>query len=93
MRTFPRTCWNKHFLGTGEHWRAFTLVISFLKEIQMDKRNRELLDEQLWKVGPSRSRSGIIIGFITVFLAGISIADILAKTKQANTPPIQITRQ
>ena len=59
----------------------------------MDKRNRELLDEQLWKVGPSRSRSGIIIGFITVFLVGISIADILAKTKQASTPPIQITRQ
>jgi hypothetical protein len=49
------------------------------------KRDQELLDKQLWGVSPSPPRSGIIIGFITVFLVGIGIGDILSKTKQANT--------
>jgi len=57
----------------------------------MDKRDRELLDKQLWGVGPSPQHSGIIIiGSITVFLIGVGIGDILSKTKQANTPPPNI---
>jgi hypothetical protein len=50
----------------------------------MDKRDQELLDKQLWGVSPSPLHSGIIIGFIAVFLAGIGIGDILSKAKQAN---------
>jgi hypothetical protein len=52
----------------------------------MDKRDQELLDKQLWGVSPSPPHSGVIIGFIAVFLVGIGIGDILSKTKQANTP-------
>jgi hypothetical protein len=51
----------------------------------MDKRDQELLDKQLWGVSPSPPHSGIIIGFITMFLVGIGIGDILSKTKPANT--------
>ena len=51
----------------------------------MDKRDRELLDKQLWGVSPSPPHSGIMIGFIAVFLVGIGIGDILSKAKQANT--------
>jgi hypothetical protein len=51
----------------------------------MDKRDQELLDRQLWGASPSPPHSGITIGFITVFLVGIGIGDILSKTKQANT--------
>ena len=50
----------------------------------MDKRDQELLDKQLWGVSPSPPHSGIILGFITVFLVGIGIGDILSKTAQAN---------
>jgi hypothetical protein len=57
----------------------------------MDKRDQELLDKQ-WGVGASSLRSGIIIGFITVFLVGIGIGDILSMTKLANPAPIQITQ-
>ena len=51
----------------------------------MTRRDQELLDKQLWGVSPSPPRSGIIIGFITVFLVGIGIGDILSKTKQHDT--------
>ena len=51
----------------------------------MDKRDQELLDKQLWGVSPSPPPSGIIIGFIIVFLVGIGIGDILSKAKQVNT--------
>ena len=51
----------------------------------MDKRDQELLDKQLWKASPSPPHSGIIIGFIAVFLVGIGVGDILSKTKQVNT--------
>ena len=51
----------------------------------MDKRDQELLDKQLWGVSSSPPHSGITIGFITVFLVGIGIGDILSKTKQADT--------
>ena len=52
----------------------------------MDKRDQELLDKQLWGISSHPPHSGIIIGFITVFLVGMGIGDILSKTKQANTP-------
>ena len=48
----------------------------------MDKRDQELLDKG---VSSSPPHSGITIGFITVFLVGIGIGDILSKTKQADT--------
>ena len=51
----------------------------------MTRRDQELLDKQLWGVSPSPPHSGIIIGFITMFLVGIGIGDILSKSKQANT--------
>ena len=51
----------------------------------MDKRDQELLDRQLWGASPSPPHSGIIIGFIAVFLIGIGTGDILSKTKQADT--------
>ena len=51
----------------------------------MEKRDQELLDRQLWGASPSPPHSGITIGFITVFLVGIGIGDILSKTKQADT--------
>ena len=46
----------------------------------MDKRDQELLDKQLWGVGPT----GAIVGFIIVFLVGLCIGDILSKTRQAD---------
>jgi hypothetical protein len=52
----------------------------------MDRRDRELLDKQLWGVSPSPSQNGIItLTIVAVFLAGIGIGDIRSKTKQANT--------
>ena len=51
----------------------------------MDRRDQELLDKQQWGVGPSPPHSGIIIGFITMFLVGIGIGVILSKTKQSTT--------
>ena len=51
----------------------------------MDKRDQELLDKQLGRVSSSPPHSGITIGFITVFLVGMGIGDILSKTKQADT--------
>jgi hypothetical protein len=59
----------------------------------MDERDQEFLDKQLWGVSPSPLHSGIIIGFIALFLVGIGIGDILSKTKQANSTPIQIKQQ
>ena len=51
----------------------------------MDKRDQRLLDKQLWGVSPSPPHSGIMIGFIAVFLVGIGIGDILSKTKHHDT--------
>jgi hypothetical protein len=61
-------------------------IISCLKEISnVDKRDWELLDKQLWGVNRSPPDSGIIIiGLITVFLVGVGIGDTLSKTKQAD---------
>jgi hypothetical protein len=51
----------------------------------MDKRDRELLDKQLWGVSRSPPDSGIItIGLIAVFLIGIGIGGIVSKTKLAS---------
>ena len=50
----------------------------------MDKRDRELLDKQLWTVADPAPRSGIIIGFVIVFLIGIGVGDIFSKTRHAN---------
>ncbi len=61
------------------------LIISCLGDSNLDKRDQELLDKQLWGVSQTPPSSGIIIiGLITVFLVGIGIGDILFKTKQAN---------
>ncbi len=45
----------------------------------MDKRDRELLDKQLWGVSPSPSRNTGIAGleFALVFLVGIAIGSLL----------------
>jgi len=75
----PWPIWN------GKRPPALILIVSYLKEIPMDKHDQELLDKQLWGVSRSPPNSGIIIlGLITVFLVGIGIGDILSKTKQAN---------
>ena len=60
----------------------------FKGDSNMDKRDQELLDKQLWGVSRSSPDSGIIIiGLIAVFLVGIGIGDILSKTKQSNANP------
>jgi hypothetical protein len=51
----------------------------------MNQRDQDLLDKQLWGVSPSPPHSGIIIGFIAVFLVGIGIGDVLSKRTHANT--------
>jgi len=51
----------------------------------MDKRDRELLDKQLWSVDNSPRNNGATIALIiAVFLAGVGIGDILSKAKLAN---------
>src|SRR5262245_46118095 len=74
------------FLEPGTLARVYFNHLLFKGDSKMDKRGQELLDKQLWGVGPSPLHSGIIIGFITVFLVGIGVGDILSKTKQVNTP-------
>ena len=52
----------------------------------MTRRDRELLEKQLWGVSSRSPQNGIIILMtIAVFLVGMGIGDILSKTKQANT--------
>jgi hypothetical protein len=58
----------------------------------MNRRDWDLLEKQLGEVSSRPPRNGIIIqsGIITlmmvaVFLVGMSIGDIVSKTKQANT--------
>src|SRR5262249_54663508 len=80
-----KACWKMGPIWNGKRPGALTLIVSYLKEIPMDKHDQELLDKQLWGVSRSPPNSGIIIiGLITVFLVGIGIGDILSKTKQAN---------
>jgi hypothetical protein len=51
----------------------------------MTRRDQELLDKQLWGVNSRSPQNGItILIIVAVFLAGISIADIVSKTKHAN---------
>ena len=54
----------------------------------MTRREKELLEKQLWGGVSSRSpqQNGMIIPMIVaVFLVGMGIGDIVSKTKQANT--------
>ncbi|MGB6819567.1 MAG: hypothetical protein WBE29_21810 [Pseudolabrys sp.] len=47
----------------------------------MTRRDRELLEKQLWGVSSRSPQNGIII----LMTIGMGIGDILSKTKQANT--------
>ena len=59
--------------------------LPFKGDSNMNKRDWELLDKQLWGVNRSPPDNGIIIiSLITVFLVGVGLGDILSKTKQAN---------
>jgi len=50
------------------------------------RHDQELLDKQLWTVSPHPPQNGVFaLTMIAVFLVGISIGDILSKSKQANT--------
>ena len=52
----------------------------------MTRRDRELLEKQLWGLSSRSPQNGIIILMtIAVFLVGMGIGDILSKTKQAST--------
>ena len=52
----------------------------------MTRHEQELLDKQLWAVSPHPPQNGVFaLTMIAVFLVGISIGDILSKSKQANT--------
>jgi len=52
--------------------------LPFKGDSNMNKRDWELLDKQLWGVNRSPPDNGIM------FLVGIGLGDILSKTKQAN---------
>ena len=52
----------------------------------MTRRDRELLEKQLWGVSSRSPQNGMtILMIVAVFLAGIGIGDVVSKTKQANT--------
>jgi len=52
----------------------------------MTRRDQELLDKQLWGISSRSPQNGIaMLIIVAVFLVGISIGDIVSKTKQANT--------
>ncbi|MGC1762107.1 MAG: hypothetical protein WA769_03920, partial [Pseudolabrys sp.] len=76
-------------LRNGEHRRALTAVSHLLcqeEDSRMTRRDRELLEKQLWGVSSRSPQNGIIILMtIAVFLVGMGIGDILSKTKQAST--------
>jgi hypothetical protein len=56
------------------------------ENFKMTRRDRELLEKQLWGVSSRSPQNGIIILMtIAVFLVGMGIGDILSKTKQAST--------
>jgi hypothetical protein len=52
----------------------------------MTRRDQELLDKQLWGISSRPPQNGVaMLIIVAVFLVGISIGDIVSKTKQANT--------
>jgi len=77
--------WNTQFFRNGGTPTRVFLHLLFKGDF-MNKRDQKLLDKQLWGGSSNPPHRGIIIGFITVFLVGIGVGDILSKTKQANTP-------
>jgi hypothetical protein len=73
-------------LRNQENPECVSQIISYLKEIKMDKRDQELLAKQLWSVSSPRQNDAIIgLIIVAVFLVGIGVGDILSKSKQANT--------